>query len=501
MTPNVLIVDDEKTVAWALCQAMREEGYDAVSANSGAEALARSSEVAFHVVLTDLKMPGMTGIEWVRKLREQGSRAKVIVMTAYGTLETAVEALRLGASEYLIKPVSIEAAKRAVAAVLADCTEDLPSVRKADAPARRSIPCRREDDGERTPVVVLDVRPGATPNSFCDLLHLSDTESVFAVGETLSRGPETPLHALAVKSYLRSVALEGRSPAEAVDRLNRLLLGAGPAGGGVSLFYAAYDAEEGRLSYVSAGPAHRLLQEAGGGRTTLLRAANPPLGIFDGMEFHEESLTPQRGDQLILVGGMTPLFGELAREVMALADGATPSDEISDRLAGLAAAPSGPAGVAVVTFDPPPPAIQEEQLALRCDASALGSVRTCAEEFARRASLRYDQKHTVIAAAMEAVINAIRHAYDGEKDGRLSVRFLRSGEQVWVDVWDEGRGFDPVAYHPPATGGYDDLMRTDGRGIFLMRSIMHDVDITSKHNSGTRVRMMLNVGATESFAA
>jgi len=101
---NVLLVDDEKTIAITLRDALEEDGHDVVVAADGLEARRHLEERTFDVVITDLKMPGMPGMEVLRLVKSRSPDTEVIVMTGYGTVETAVEAMRLGAYEYILKP-------------------------------------------------------------------------------------------------------------------------------------------------------------------------------------------------------------------------------------------------------------------------------------------------------------------------------------------------------------------------------------------------------------
>jgi DNA-binding NtrC family response regulator len=101
---SVLIVDDEHNIRLTLSHALEtlEVGID--TAANGAEALAKLKEKEFTLVLLDIRMPGMTGIELLRKLRELRPDIRVIIMTAYGTVESAVDAMKLGAVDFIQKP-------------------------------------------------------------------------------------------------------------------------------------------------------------------------------------------------------------------------------------------------------------------------------------------------------------------------------------------------------------------------------------------------------------
>ncbi len=106
-TARVLVVDDESSARSALTELLREEGYEVQSAADGYKALGRVDGWEPDVVITDVKMPALGGIELMTKLRERMPDVAVIVMTAYGSVEGAVEAMHLGADDYLSKPVHL----------------------------------------------------------------------------------------------------------------------------------------------------------------------------------------------------------------------------------------------------------------------------------------------------------------------------------------------------------------------------------------------------------
>lgn len=102
---RVLIADDEPAARSALGEMLREEGYEVQTAADGYKALGKIDEWTPDVLITDVKMPALGGIELMQKLRERLPEVAIIVMTAFGSVEGAVEAMRLGADDYLPKPV------------------------------------------------------------------------------------------------------------------------------------------------------------------------------------------------------------------------------------------------------------------------------------------------------------------------------------------------------------------------------------------------------------
>ncbi len=108
MSGTILIVDDERTLARAMKAFLAEAGYDAEVAGDAEQALGLLETLRPDVVFSDVRLPGMNGIELLRRIREYDAAIPVVIMTAYGTIEGAVEAVKLGAFDYLKKPVDLE---------------------------------------------------------------------------------------------------------------------------------------------------------------------------------------------------------------------------------------------------------------------------------------------------------------------------------------------------------------------------------------------------------
>ena len=108
---RILIVDDEKAMREFLEIMLRKEGYDAMSMESAAKALEFCKENYADLVITDLKMPGMNGVEFIRALKELDPSLLVIMVTAYASVETAIDAMKAGAYDYFTKPFNIDEVK------------------------------------------------------------------------------------------------------------------------------------------------------------------------------------------------------------------------------------------------------------------------------------------------------------------------------------------------------------------------------------------------------
>jgi nitrogen regulation protein NR(I) len=116
---NILLVEDDPGIVMTLRRLLMEEGHQVAVEKRGDTGLARASAEAFDVVLTDMKLPGLDGLDLVRKLHTAKPRLPIVLMTAHGTTETAIEATKSGAYDYLLKPFEmpdlLDLVKRAVA--------------------------------------------------------------------------------------------------------------------------------------------------------------------------------------------------------------------------------------------------------------------------------------------------------------------------------------------------------------------------------------------------
>lgn len=112
--PSVLVVDDEKIVTRNLEHSLKKEGYSVMTANSGGEAFAKLDDFAFDVVITDLKMEKISGLDVLEKAKMKYPDTQVILITGYATIDSAVDSIKKGAFHYLSKPFNLDDVRSAV---------------------------------------------------------------------------------------------------------------------------------------------------------------------------------------------------------------------------------------------------------------------------------------------------------------------------------------------------------------------------------------------------
>lgn len=107
--PVLLVIDDQPGIRRLLAEVLQEEGYVVLEASNGYDGLQKARDSRPALILMDMKMPGMDGIETLRELKRLGIGDKVIMMTAYGELDLVTEAKEIGATDYITKPFDIVA--------------------------------------------------------------------------------------------------------------------------------------------------------------------------------------------------------------------------------------------------------------------------------------------------------------------------------------------------------------------------------------------------------
>jgi len=108
MTAPFLVLDDNDTFATTLSRMLKRRGFDAVVAHNGADAVALAGQTAFQYVTVDLHLEQDSGLQWIAPLRQLLPEARILVLTGYASIATTVQAIKLGADNYLAKPANVD---------------------------------------------------------------------------------------------------------------------------------------------------------------------------------------------------------------------------------------------------------------------------------------------------------------------------------------------------------------------------------------------------------
>lgn len=188
--PSLLVVDDEPDLRTLYELTLVREGYDVETAGSVEDAWQRLAERSYSVVITDMRLPDGSGLDLLRRLEAADRGEKTIVITAYGSAENAVEALKAGAFDYLTKPVDLRQFRGVVASALGRAPQAGPLVKPASlpttaAPAPSAVPAARP---AAPAAIVAEAAPGLHPSLARLIGGSSAMQQVRSMIERVARG-------------------------------------------------------------------------------------------------------------------------------------------------------------------------------------------------------------------------------------------------------------------------------------------------------------------------
>ena len=192
---QILLVEDDASLRDALCDTLNLNGYDVIQAEDGQQALLKLQNNAIDLVLSDIQMQPMDGFELLHNLKKKQNQIPVVMMTAYGTIEKAVEAIRNGATDYLVKPFETDELIQLLEALLPEAEEsdNLIAVDKNVKKLKELV--KRVAESEAT--VLLNGESGVGKEVFAQYIHHNSTRS---------NGPFVAINCAAIpESMLESV--------------------------------------------------------------------------------------------------------------------------------------------------------------------------------------------------------------------------------------------------------------------------------------------------------
>ena len=348
-SPNrLLIVDDDRGIADLLATQLKTEGYEIQRAYGGQEALDLIALDAPDLILLDIAMPGISGFDILTQVRDSDLSVAVIMMTAFGSQDIAVEALRRGADNYLIKPFGLEETRMMVARTL----DKLSLERRNEALSRRlerellhAAQIQREllpGDSISLPGFELEARcisAREVGGDFYDWQLDSPDTFNLVLGDVMGKGMPAALLMTTIRATLRAVSHAHR-PAAALDLAGQIL-GSELKHSGMftTVFSAQLDIPSRVLTFVDAGHGHVLLWR-GDGSEERLRPRCFPLGVDFAEPYQEGSIVFSPGDFLIVYSDGLIDAGLLSEANFALPlsllEGSTSAKEVVEKLIGWA---------------------------------------------------------------------------------------------------------------------------------------------------------------------
>lgn len=170
---SVLIVDDEIDMALAIKESLKRCGFKPTVCHNPEDALSRLNLADFSLIITDMKMPKMNGIEFLQEIRRKGIFVPVIVITGYGTVENAVDAMKLGATDYIMKPFSFDSLRRVIDRILP--SEDADIV--AESPVMKHLMSIIREVAKSDITVLLSGESGTGKEVIARIIHKNSMRS------------------------------------------------------------------------------------------------------------------------------------------------------------------------------------------------------------------------------------------------------------------------------------------------------------------------------------
>jgi serine phosphatase RsbU (regulator of sigma subunit) len=369
--PTALVVDDDPDINRLLQVRMRSAGFSVRSAGNGEDALAAIAEEAPDVMLLDVSMPGVGGLEVLERVREQQLDIAVIMSTAFGSERVAIDALRKGADDYLRKPfepVELRAVVDRTATRLFLRRENAALQRQLDAELRRASEVQAGLLPREAPrVPSYDVAAACVPartvsGDFYDWQIQPNGSLSLMIGDVMGKGMPAALLMATLRAALRPV-VAAHAPASALRFVEQALTDdLERAEAFATLFLVQLDPRRHIARYVDAGHGLAVLARAAG-TVAPIAGGGLPLGVLRDPDIREHELALAPGDTLILFSdGLTDALPEPGALDALLASSVAMSAtarELAERLTACASAEGAPIDdvtVAVVRRLPEDPA-------------------------------------------------------------------------------------------------------------------------------------------------
>lgn len=345
---HILVVDDNAQERVMLMRLLERMGHTVVLASNGREALEHLTNNNFDLVLLDLMMPGMDGVQVLEHMRSDPSREHipVLVVSALDGMESIVRCVELGAEDYLPKPINETLLRAHISAILEKkWLRDqerayLAAIRREMELGRQILADFMPAELPRVPGWEIATRflpAGEVSGDFFDVFLLSDAHLGLVVGDVSGKGVGAALFVALIRTLLRAFAdLGDGSPAHVLDAVrlvNRYILHHHQQRAHMfaTLFLGVLEVQTGALQYINAGHVPAVLARAQGSQE-LLFPSGPMVGITEALPFEEHSTQLQPGDLLLIytdgvTEAMNPekqLFGIERLQELVHAHGSSP---------------------------------------------------------------------------------------------------------------------------------------------------------------------------------
>jgi sigma-B regulation protein RsbU (phosphoserine phosphatase) len=322
MAVKILSVDDENDLELLLTQYFRRKirkgEYEFVFAHNGLEALTMMlKHPDIEIILSDINMPEMDGLTLLAKINEMRNPAlKVIMVSAYGDMGNIRQAMNNGAFDFATKPIDLDD----LSVTIEKAIEQINYVHEMQREhlqlesLKTDLAVASEIQHAILPRVFppfpdlaeqLDIAASMTPakdvgGDFYDFFRIDDHRIGFIIADVSGKGIPAAIFMAVSRTLIRATGIRGGSPSDCVTYSNKLLSSESVDCMFVTLFYGILDVQSGEVVYCNAGHNPPYLLKQNGDVEVLSVSKDPMVGAIDGIEYHEERFTMEKGDALVM---------------------------------------------------------------------------------------------------------------------------------------------------------------------------------------------------------
>ncbi len=308
---KILVADDEEEIRLNLCDVLELEGYEIFQATNGKESLAALEANTPDIIISDLMMPEMTGLEFLEELGKQERKIPVIIMTAFGTIDYAVKAMKMGAFDFITKPIDYDYMFAVIRRVLH--TIDLE--RRVEQQRQQMI-----DDMRLAGTIQQTILPNPIDNAHLSFqyrfeplieiggdhitMHAHDDDHIsLGLFDVTGHGVSASIVANMVHNELINRLKQERPPFNVVDLLNRFVVKTiGDTSMFLTLILCEIDAASKTMTVCNAGHPDLMLCRAKDHTIERISSHVPPVGFTESMssDSTETKVTLNSGDRIVL---------------------------------------------------------------------------------------------------------------------------------------------------------------------------------------------------------
>ncbi|MCF6149298.1 MAG: response regulator [Candidatus Kuenenia sp.] len=499
MKKKILLVDDEETLRWALKDTLLDDGYDVEDTNDSVEALKLAKKIKYDLVISDLTMPAMNGVQLISEIKKVSPATKAVIMTGYGSTEAVIEAMHTGVSDFITKPFKLEHIKKVIRKVLNEHGNSDANADNGKKYGNEGMwSCEEFTGKQRESYYVAEDETEISNRVFYDAVE-TDGSNLVLFG-SFSREAGVKNLDTVIKSVFRYEAKTCRSSSSLAKSINNYLCENVKKRFPLILFCLIRDKSAQKLSYSVCGEEFTCFMFSRNNEMTYLQSYSSYLNMFPDIGVIERTLPMTSGNRFIVIDNSAVAKGlrkgilqkDRLKEVFEKGAGES-CEEIAKKMKHEIegwyelAADERNSSVLVFKFENSECRPWKEEINIFRPIHDYDEIIKLLEEKLSKAVNDECKRQEIITSVNEAVLNALFFAYKEGEKGDIALKFSRSGEEILIEVNDRGCGFDTQNYTEPDTTLYRGITRKDGRGIFIMKQLMDRVMIQSHKGTGTSV--------------